>query len=391
VNIKKEKKLKKYFDLFLVDFIPNDKPTVIWDSFGNSGAKTLRQHYVKIPKELRIRDPYIVFIIFVNLKGFPFSGAWEKVAWEIPIKFKNEEFILSHRKFGFEIVALEDCVKTNELAIEAIKLIRKAIPYTESLIEPLVKEKVNNREVTINNEFPTLKRRYNYLRKKAEAEYKRDYKELKIETIDGLDEYLTETEKYVYYTSAMLDAFFSLVEHVFVGLIPFLRDKNIKSLKVEEYILSNWKEKYKYVFNLSEDKEANKQLEKLLFIKEQFRNPLSHGNYLKDGSSLKIHMEYVGAIPMKLTQANKNLHYSFKGLNNLSFETICETLDLFISYLTTNERTKFGMMYLNSELPIFLNKEMRTKNLRAMRSENAFRNHMNRLEKMINDHRNMDW
>lgn len=375
----------------MTDFVPNDKPTVIWDSFGNNGAKTLRQHYVKIPKNIKIKDPYIVFIIFVNLKDYPFSGAWEKVAWEIPIKFKNEEFILSHRKFGFEIVALEDTEKTNELAIEAITQIRKAIPYTESLIEPAIKEKVNNSEVTINNEFPTIKRRYAYLRNKAEAEFKRDYKELDIKDIDSIEKYLTETEKYVYYTSAMLDAFFSLIEHLFVGLIPFLKDKKIKLLNIENYILANWKDKYKTVFNLSEDKEANKHLAKLLEIKEQYRNPLSHGNYLKDGSSLQVHMAHVGAIPMKLTQANKNLHYSFKGLNNLSFENICETLDLFMTFLESHEKTKYGMMYLKNGLPIFLNKEMRTKNFRAMRSENAFRNHMDRLEKMINDHRNMDW
>lgn len=305
----------KYVDIFLQDFIPNPEPTTIWDETEYEVGKILRQIYIKIPKEEKIRDPYIVFLLLVNIKKFPFTGQWEKVAWDIPIKYKNVEFILSHRKFGFAIIALEKDAQTISLGTELNEKLRKAIPYCEKLIEPVVRQKVINRELTVSNEFNSLLRRYNFFREKASEEFKRNYQELSIHDLT-LDEYFTETEKCDYYTCAMLDAFFSLLEHTLVGLIPFMREKKFKKIDVERFILENWKSKYKFIFDLGRDELAKETYDKLLEIKENFRNPFSHGNYLRDGSTIQIHMEHVGAIPMKLTRTKQNLNFSFKGVGN---------------------------------------------------------------------------
>lgn len=195
----------------------------------------------------------------------------------------------------------------------------------------------------------------------------------------------------MYYTSAKLDAFYSLLEQTFVLLIPFIDDTSINDLIIEDFILNNWKEKYKVVFELSKDVEANRHLDKLIQLKEQFRNPLAHGNFLKEGGSFKVHMEHLGIVPMNLTKVDKQLAYSFKGLNEIRFEELCETLDNFEIFLANHERTKYGMIYIQNDLPVPFDENTRKRNLIAMTCEESFEEYIQYIEREIDNAMNMDW
>jgi len=385
---KKEKKLRKYFDMFLQDFSSDKDPKVQWDDLGN-GTRIIREFRIPLSPELHTSKPYIVFIIFVYLKEFSFSGKWEKVAWEIPIKYKDKPFILTHRKFGFRIIANDDEDLTRELAIEAMTQIHKSINYAEKLIEPYIKQKVNNGNITLDNEYGQIRRRFTFFRKEAQKAF--NVRNDKANYQESLEKYYEESEKGLYYTSAMLDAFYSLLEQTFVLLIPFIDDASIDNLIIEDFILNNWKEKYKVVFELSNDVEANKHLDKLIQLKEQFRNPLAHGNFLKEGGSFKVHMEHLGIIPMNLTKVDKQLAYSFKGLNEIRFDELCETLDNFERFLVNHERTKFGMIYIQNDLPVPFDENTRKRNLIAMTCDESFEEYIHYIKRTIDDGINMDW
>ena len=167
---KKLKTPQDYFDFFTKDFEPDDAPKAIWIELGN-GVKSLKQNCIKLPDKLKIRHPYIVFIIFANLKKYKFLGQWEKVAWEIPIKFKGTPFILTHRKFGFEIISNSESEEINELAIEAMTNIHKSMKFAENLIEPEIKTLLQNGAITLDNEYSNIRIRYEFFREQAQIEF----------------------------------------------------------------------------------------------------------------------------------------------------------------------------------------------------------------------------
>src|SRR5688572_24969061 len=100
----------------------------------------------------------------------------------------------------------------------------------------------------------------------------------------------------------MLDAYFSRLELILVLILPFVKKINLRSFDLELFISQGWREKFKVVFELQKNKKASQLFEKLIAVKEEYRNPLSHGYFFKGGSSLFVHMEHLGAIPMTMAK-----------------------------------------------------------------------------------------
>lgn len=252
---KKLKTPQDYLDYFTKDFIPDENPQAIWFK-GKNNVKILQEFRVALPENLKIHHPYIVFIIFVYLKKFKFSGKWEKVAWEIPIRFKDAPFILTHRKFGFEIISTTESEYVNKLAIEAIAQIHKAIKYAEALIEPVIQNQLKSGNVTLDNEYANIKNRYDFFRESASKEFD-NIEESKNQTIEwdkGFEEAmksynisLKKINAGEYFMTGMLDAYFSLLEHTLVLLLPFLKDLELSELNLENFIGENWKNKFKII------------------------------------------------------------------------------------------------------------------------------------------------
>lgn len=226
----------------------------------------LQQFGIELPDNLQIRHPYVVFIIFANLKKIKFFGKWEKVAWEIPIKFKDVPFILTHRKFGFRILSNTETKLISKLAIEAMTNIHKAIRFAEVLIEPEIKSQLQSGNVTLDNEYSNIRNRYDFFRENAQIEFdsiEETKKQTKITLDNGYEEAIrsyNESLKRInagnYFMTGMLDAYFSLLEHTLVLMLPFLKDIKLSSLNLENFIGENWKNKYKIVFPLAGDNEA---------------------------------------------------------------------------------------------------------------------------------------
>lgn len=389
-----------YLDFFTKDFEPDEAPKAIWIELGN-GVKSLKQNCIKLPDKLKIRHPYIVFIIFVNLKKYKFLGQGEKVAWEIPIKFKGSPFILTHRKFGFEIISNYESEEINELAFEAMTNIQKAMKFAENLIEPEIKALLLKGAITLDNEYSNIRNRYEFYREQAQNEFEslettKSNSDLVLDK--GLDEAIKSHNAYLkrinagnYYLTSMLDAYYSLLEHTLVLILPFIKGISLSDINLETYIGSNWKEKYKIVFPLNTDKGALKLLERLDKIKEDYRNPLTHGYFQKNGHSFYVHMKNLGAIPMSLTKTNRNLKYHFGGLGHYTYIEICKCFDDCDKYFADNELTKYGMNYIKSSLSIAFDTQSCKKYQGAMKSSKHFDKF---IKMMIQEHEramNMDW
>lgn len=382
----KEEKLRESLELRLKDFSPDDEANEHWSDLNAGKPATLK------PKSKPV--PYIVFIIFVYLKKFSFGGRWEKVAWEIPIKYKGVPMMLAHKKFGFMILTYTGSKKDKKLAQEAIYKINKAIPVAEQLIEPAIKEQVDAGAITLSNEYHSLRARYEYFREEAERHLSATDKQ-KFD-IHGFDDHiqaynalLKSQNKASNYAIAMLDAYFSLLEHILVMVKPFVT-LNEKESNLSEFIGLNWGEKYKNRFDVTAGGIEKNRFDDFYNIKEIYRNPLSHGNFQKGGASLNVHMPNVGAIPMLLTKADSEVHFSFRKLDEPKFNEICKVFDEFDIYLESG-RTKYGMIYLKSGTDVVFDMETKKLYSEAMESEEFFIQFVDQMGQRFQGATNMDW
>lgn len=388
-----------YLNFFTKDFHQDDNPKEEWIDMGN--YRSLKQFSIDLPNELKIRNPYIVFLIFVNIKNYNFYGKGEKTAWEIPIKYKNQPFILAHQKFGFKIISNEEDEKINLLAKEAISNINKSIPFAEKIIEPNLKELVKDGFITLENLYFETRRRYEYFRELVDREvyiyenYKNADINLNTRSLKKLLQIYNDDIKKKnasnYAIMAMLDAFFSFLEHILVLILPFIKEIDLSEIDIEEYIGYNWKNKYKIIFSLSSDKQALKLYENLEKIKELYRNPATHGYFEKNGGSFYVHMPHLGAIPMILTKDDKYIGYHFSRFTHYKFQEIINCFDSIENYIDNCERTKYGIMYIKKGLSIAYDTETNKIYKKAMKSNRSFKIFMNKMSKLHDDARNMDW
>lgn len=186
----------------------------------------------------------------------------------------------------------------------------------------------------------------------------------------------------------MADAYFSLLEHILVLLLPFMKEA-VCFTTLSEFIGFDWGQKYKILLDIK-NREVKKHFDTLKEIKEIYRNPLAHGNFRKEGHSLYVHLPHLGAIPMKLTQSNSVKHFSFYNLQEVELDFICQCFDLFDSFLEKRD-AKYGMIYIKNGLSVLYDEETIKSYKKAMTSESSFIEFVNEMEQKFENHKNMDW
>lgn len=395
-----QNKVQGHFNFFMKDFEPNPELKIKVEK-RKIGEKAVAYNYfiVNLPDELKISHPYIVFIIFVHLQGYKFNPYYEKVFWEIPVKYKDKHFVLKHQKFGFQMIAQDETEESQEIGREAAKQIKKAIPFAEKLIEPKIKELVQKGKITLDNHFHEIYNKYQFFREKAEHEfYEKQREELAIQQVGTMEEMVRHINKNLRRTSAgnnyvvaMMDSYFSLIEHIFVLFLPFVERINFKTLSVEEYIGMNWKEKLFVLFDFESNKVAQQMYNRLHTIKEHLRNPLTHGYFEKKGKSFFVQMDYLGGVPMVLTKSEKAFKYGFGYGTEIRFEEIITCFDEFMKFLEDSDITKYGYKYLDSGLPVSFSEESRKKYRSAMTDEESFDHFVEAESHFYTNAMNMDW
>jgi hypothetical protein len=399
----KQVDIRHIFDQILKDFESDLNPTeelIPWR--GSKGTYTVREYRISQDPKYRVRDPYLIFIIFVQLKQYKFKGRDEKVAWTIPIKYKGEPFLLTLRKFGFQIIGKKRKREITSLGREAMYKIYKSMPYAETLVQPAIKQQVQAGKITLDNHYNEILGRYRFFKRKATEEFKKGAKPrykttTPNEDFGGIILVSTTTDLSAKnrmagnnYGVAMLDSYFSMLEHLLVLMLPFIQNLDYQKIDVEEFLLQNWKEKIKFIIPLADPK-AGKLFEQLLAIKENLRNPLTHGHFQKNGHSIFVHMPWVGAIPMNLSKSEKHFTYSWNAIFPENFNSIVKCFEDFLEYLEKGETTLYAMKYIKSGLSIAFDKNSRERYLSAMADMSTFDSFLEYEMMDYTNAMNMDW
>jgi hypothetical protein len=148
--------------------------------------------------------------------------------------------------------------------------------FNKSVIQPQLDGQIKAGNVTIFNQYGSLRIGYEYFREGAELAYsgsgRFDHRGHLADMVIGRG----STEGW-WNTLAMVSAYFSILEHVLIGCLPFTSFDPMTEDLVR-VIGAKWNEKMKRVVDIT-NPESKRQFDALHDIAERFRNTYSHGAF----------------------------------------------------------------------------------------------------------------
>lgn len=293
--------------------------------------------------------PELVLFAFRNILGWRWSGRGEKVRWTVYGSVLGEPVGFELRKFGFTILRAKDPKVPYDRIVGQVGAAMRQI---EDLLAPFALKQIRSGNVLIVNRFSDFESRYRYFRDKAKKAFAKADRSAKFARPNGKkkkksdaellndmfsavlnDVYAAQTEGY-YLTTAMIEAFFSALEHRLILLRAFL-GLQLDSGGLEEFLTKSWNEKLKTVLLLENDHQAGLTLGKLRRIKERLRNPFSHGGVENDGGSLFFHLPGIGVVPANFSNFADSPRFSFIPVKVDNFDECCLVFDAVHDLLST--------------------------------------------------------
>ncbi len=338
------------------------------ENLANSGDKWLVTQPTPSP------PPFMIYLILIQCLGcYPVYQPREKMAWITYFSFQEKPMFAAHVKFGLEL-GVQD-TNDNEFLTKFWKLLQDALPFANEAFDDLVQTTISNGQVTIENKSFLFKERYLFLRKQAEQKFKEQTR-------------LSHREGF-FLASASLDAYFSLLEHYLVLLLPFV-DFDPSQGNILKVVRNSWENNFKKIFGDPAPEAEQSVLEKLRQVKRRWRNALAHGGFDYEGLTFFVQIPGLGAIPASLAKDEKRFQFPNLPINYSDFQDICETLDE-CDHLLKNGTLKQAFQYIEVGSNLYFDKTGQKELKNALDSEESmeeFIEHQSYLEDM---HTNIDW
>lgn len=351
---------------------------------------------------------YLVYFLFVDLLGLPKLGQWEKVAWAIPIRFKERLYSIEHRKSGVGIFAptmipyvrfSQKPTEEQELDAKDIALlIRRAVSVAEPYFQWRAENAAKTSDINVINKSEELFERYVYFRDKyielsKQVEEKRSDRSVQrtvlesgsIVTQIGSNYFYIQRES-KWHAQAAIDAFFSWTEHSFIHL-AILLGRLVTGDDVAKVAEAEWKSKYKIVFDLS-GFEEKKHYDTLLDLRAQIRNYMAHGSFGKRGQAFRFHSG-AGAVPVVLT-GNQLHRYTLSGRPAFEEGEAIDHIESFIRFLWSGPLAA-ARHHVFSELPSILSFALDGTYAAALQSEADMEQFVKEMTGRFEQAANMDW
>ena len=286
--------------------------------------------------------PDLVKFALGTVLGFPIAGREEKVRWTVFAMFNGMEVSFELRKFGFTICHAADAkVDLKRLCGQLCR----AVALTEQWLAALAQEQIQANNVTIANRNTEFDRRYRFFRDLADNAYKRAAKAPRkkpkaktrhsdvVEFAAMIDDMTASwrhnsrmnTEGF-FYSVAMVDAFYSRLEHQLILLRAF-HGTPLAQGELKAFLSLNWDEKIRAFIDVDGDAATQKLYSQLKQLKERIRNPFSHGGVENDGGSLFVHVPSVGALPANFTKFRQSVRFSLFPVEKEDHRSACALFD----------------------------------------------------------------
>ncbi|WP_313197178.1 hypothetical protein [Rhizobium sp.] len=296
--------------------------------------------------------PELVLFMMRNVMEWQWSGTGEKVRWTVYGSFKGFPVFFEHRKFGFAIGMKGGDAKDRQRLINQLK---NALRHVETFLAPIAKHQVSLGQASIANRYSEFESRYRFFRENADKAYAKasrkprksrpkpsgenegkSDKDLVTDFVSdmtaGMNRMFMANQEGFYYSTAMVDAYFSLLEHRLVLLRAFT-GKPLAEGELLEFLGGKWDVKLNQI--VSDAALSGAHLGKMRDIKERIRNPFAHGGFENDGGSIFFHMPNVGAIPTNFSRFGNSVRFSFIPIEQADHAELCAIFDGLDELLTT--------------------------------------------------------
>ncbi len=333
---------------------------------------------------------YFVFLLFNDILQFRNLGRFEKLAWSFPIDFNGEAFLIEYRKMGLGVFA-KDAVVQNDDAGQIVSLIKRAVRIAKPYFELLANEAAAGSELNVANKCASLFERYSFFL----SEYKRTLEADETTRTFGksknnIEEFFFRTRRNKnidWLALAVIEAFFSWTEHLFIH-IAILNRKISTGHEVGKIAADEWSGKFRLALPVS-DQTNKKFFDKLISIRRQLRNYVSHGAFGKEGEAFSFHSP-AGAVPVLI---NPKQIDSFGISDNLAFDDAeaIKVIEAFISHLWTGEREPAMIYAQKGGLPCILTMVQDGQYEAAMKSPEAMHKLLDYQHHLFDNAANMDW
>jgi hypothetical protein len=326
--------------------------------------------------------------------NFPHAGRDEKIAWSIPVLFRGVPFVLTYLKFGLRIYPLSPAGNP-DVTPELLGRLKRIVHIVDKLVQPFADEQVTQGNVTFANRHSLFRHMYTFLREKAEAAYTAPPPPsepiLRDGQVVGWHSRPMQPEwEGFFFAAPTLDAYFSLLEHTLVLLLPFT-EFQIGRDNIVHFITSSWAAKFKRVFDVAVNVEAQNIFHALNTLRRSLRNPLSHGGADEDAQHvLYFHFKGVGALPLSLSRHKHSIHFSIVPIPSKSFTQVCETLDSVDRFLRDGPLA-LAMRYVEAGLDVAFDAKTLQEYRTAMESEASMNEFIEATEWVVDQADNMDW
>ncbi|MED3994644.1 hypothetical protein P4647_08265 [Peribacillus frigoritolerans] len=335
----------------------------------------------------RIPPNYMVFFMFVHLKKFDYEyQPIEKVLWEIPFQYEEIPFYCTVEKFGYRLMSgTEDL----DLIKRLLRKINSAIKIIDRMMKPLLKDVVNKGDITFENQSIFLFERYLYFKNKASELFatKNAVPGDINEAISNRNHQVKAKRDGFFNTQAMLDAYFSYQEHLLILLLPFSKFDKQKE-NISNIIAGNWSDKFKRVFNVHINQEAEQHYQKLRLIKEKYRNKYAHGGFEKENGSLYAKVNELGFIPVRMDAYDE---FSLIPIDDINFNEICRVIGEFENYLISSEDWSGAFKLIQSGLDIYFDDKSLETYHKVVGDEKLLHEFLEHEFVMLDRQANMDW
>jgi len=315
------------------------------------------------------------------------GGRMEKVAWRFWFAYDDAQCSIAHEKFGIRLYIDKVLAPTEEdatrLANVMISKLEKAQRLLEKrVLEPLALSELKRGHVIVKNQRYRLRDSYEYFREGAKL------------AIDGSGRrqrknYLFDHQTEAFYNIvAMVNSYFSLLEHLLVLVGPFI-PQTVKGEELLGFIGDRWSKKFKRIFDLNHDLEAKRFFDKFIETSEEYRNTFVHGGFDKSRGALGVYLPAVGWLPAMMTDIRESPHFDFVPADATDFDQICELFDAFDDWLKGSSAS-YGIQWAEAGLDVRFDSEFFANIVEAIDND--------RLEQLMADtsymvdmHENMDY
>jgi hypothetical protein len=324
--------------------------------------------------------PDLVLFGLTRLLDIEALGRGEKVAWSVKARFRDRLFEISLRKFGFQLIVPKGTPEEHRLQL--VRCLQTAAKLAAQSLQEFALQQIDAGNSSIENQYRIFDGAYRFFRQEATSRYAAS----QLGTFPLFDAGLAEGG---YCASAMLNAYFSRLEHMLVLALPFT-EIDLGNGALRRFAANVWLDKLKALFDLDKDATAKRIRDILGQVKDRFRNPLSHGGFDKKGSTFHFSVPGIGAFPVLLADHKTSVERFVSLVSRSEFRTLCQQLDE-CDALFEESTVGPGVKFAKTCLPVSFSAQFRAAGRKAAKSPEALQEFIDYQIEMADMHMNMDY